>query len=49
MIRIRSQAGSDYDPSFVTETLREIQNSDTPSQDIQVDLLKDAAFQAYTG
>ena len=49
MIRIRSQASSDYDPSFVSETLREIQNSDTASQDIQVNLLKDIAVQAYLG
>jgi len=40
-------ASGDYDPSFVSETLREIQNSDTPSQDIQVNLLKDVAIQAY--
>jgi hypothetical protein len=48
VIRIRSQAsGSDYDPSLVTETLREIQNSNTPSQDIN--LLKDVAAQTYMG
>ena len=48
MIRTRSQAsGSDYDPSLVTETLKEIQNSDTPSQDI--DVLKDTAVTAYLG
>ena len=49
MIRILSQASSGYDPSLVSETLREIQNSDTPSQDIQVNLLKDTAVQAYMG
>ena len=49
MIRIRSQASGDYDPSFVSETLREIQNSDTPRQEVQVNLLKDAAVQAYMG
>ena len=47
MIRIRSQASGDYDPSFVTEVLREIQHSDTPNQDIN--LLKDVAAQAYVG
>ena len=44
---IRSQTSSDYDPSFVTEVLREIQHSDTPTQDIN--LLKDVAIQAYLG
>ena len=48
MIRIRSQASNDYDPSFVTEVLlEEIQHSDTPNQDIS--LLKDVAAQAYMG
>ena len=47
MIRIRSQANGDYDPSFVTEVLREIQYSNTPNQDIN--LLKDVAAQAYEG
>ena len=48
MIRIRSQASGDYDPSLVTEVLlTEIQYSDTPSQDIN--LLKDVAAQAYGG
>ena len=47
MIRIRSQASNDYDPSFVTEALREIQHSDIPNQDIN--LLKDVAVQAYLG
>jgi hypothetical protein len=47
MIRIHSQASSNYDPSFVTEALREIQYSDTPNQDIN--LLKDVAVQAYLG
>ena len=44
---IRSQTSSDYDPSFVTEVLREIRHSDTPTQDIN--LLKDVAIQAYLG
>ena len=44
---IQSQASSDYDPSLVTETLREIQYSDTPNQD--VNLLKDVAVQVYLG
>ena len=47
MIRIRSQASSDYDPSFVTEALKEIPNSDTPDQDLN--LLKDVAVQTYLG
>jgi hypothetical protein len=48
MIRIRSQASNKkYDPSLVTEALKEIQYSDTPTQDI--DLLKDVATQAYVG
>ena len=49
MIRITSssQASGDYDPSFVTEALKDIQYSDTPNQDI--DLVKDVAVQAYLG
>jgi hypothetical protein len=48
MLHIRSQAsGSDYDSSLVSETLKEIHNSDTPSQDIN--LLKDTAVVAYLG
>jgi hypothetical protein len=47
MIHIRSQASSDYDPSFVTEVLKEIQHSDISNQDIN--LLKDVATQAYVG
>ena len=44
---MRSQAYSDYDPSFVTEGLNEIQYSHTDHQD--VNLLKDVAVQAYLG
>ena len=47
MIRIRSQASGNYDPSFVTEALKDIQYSDTPNQDINI--LKDVAAQAYLG
>ena len=47
MIRMRSQASGEYDPSLVTEALKVIQYSDTPNQDI--DLLKDVATQAYVG
>jgi hypothetical protein len=48
MIRRRSQASGDYDPSFVTEVLlKDIQYSDTPKQDIN--LLKDVAVLAYLG
>ena len=46
-LEIRSQATSDYNPSFVTEALREMEYSDTPSQEI--DLLKDVAVQVYIG
>ena len=41
------QASGDYDPSLVTETLRDMQHSDIPNQDIN--LLKDVATQAYVG
>ena len=44
---IHSQTSSDYDPSFVTEALKEIQYSDTSNQDI--DMLKDVAAQVYLG
>ena len=44
---IRSQISSDYDPSFVTEALKEIQYSDTSNHDLN--LLKDVATQAYVG
>jgi hypothetical protein len=48
MIRtIRSQASGDYDPSFISEGIKEVQHSDTPNQDI--DLMKDVAVQAYLG
>ena len=47
MICIRSQASGDYDPSFVTEVLKEIQHSETPNQDIN--LLKDVAAVTYIG
>ena len=47
IVHICSQTSNDYDPSFVTETLGEIQNSDTPDQDIK--LLKDVAVLAYMG
>jgi hypothetical protein len=41
------QTSSDYDPSFVTEVLRDMQQSDIPNQD--VDLLKNVAAQVYVG
>ena len=44
---IRSQASGDYDPSFITEALKEVQHSDTSNQDIN--LLKDVAVTAYVG
>ena len=40
------QASGDYDPSFVTETLKEI-DSDIPDQ--HIDLLKDVAAMVYVG
>ena len=46
-LMIHSQASGDYDPSFVSEALREVEYSDTPNQEI--DLLKDIAAVAYTG
>ena len=42
-----SQASSNYDPSFVTEGIREVQYSDSPIQDIN--RLKDVAVEAYIG
>jgi hypothetical protein len=42
-----SQASNDYDPSFVTEGIREVQYSKTPDQDINQ--LKDVAVEAYIG
>ena len=47
VIRICSQASGDYDPSIVTEALRDIQYSDTPDQDIN--MLKDVAIQTFVG
>jgi hypothetical protein len=44
---VRYQATGEYDPSFVTESLRDIQHSATPKQD--ADLLKDVAATAYIG
>ena len=44
---IHFQASGNYDPSFVTEALKDMQHSDIPNQDI--DLLKDVAAQAYLG
>ena len=38
LIEIRSQAGGDYDSSFIKEVLREIDHFDTPIKDI--DLVK---------
>ena len=42
-----TQANGDYDPSLVSEALRQVEHSDSPSQDI--DLLKDVAAMAYVG
>ena len=42
-----AQANGDYDPSLVSEALRQIEHSDNPNQD--VDLLKDVAAMAYVG
>ena len=46
-LTIRSQASGDYDPSLVTEGLREIEYSDTSNKDTE--LLKDVAVAAYMG
>jgi len=42
-----AQANGDYDPSFVSEALKQIEYSDNPNQD--VGLLKDVAAMAYMG
>ena len=42
-----SQANGEYDPSFVSEALRQIEQHDDLNQN--VDLLKDVAAQAYVG
>ena len=42
-----TQANGDYDPSLVSEALRQVEHSDSPSQDI--DLLQDVAAMAYVG
>ena len=44
---LSAQANGDYDPSLVSEALRQIEHSDNPNQD--VDLLKDVAAMAYVG
>ena len=41
------QANGDYDPSFVSEALRQNEHDDNPNQDI--DLVKDIAAQTYMG
>ena len=46
-ICIHFQASGNYDPSFITEALKDMQHSDTSNQDIN--LLKDVAVQAYLG
>ena len=46
-LTIRPQASGDYDPSLVTEGLREIEYSDTSNKDTE--LLKDVAVAAYMG
>jgi hypothetical protein len=47
LLTIRSQASGDYDPSLVTEGLREIEYSDTSNKDTE--LLKDVAVATYVG
>jgi hypothetical protein len=42
-----AQENGDYDPSLVSEALRQIEHSDNPSQN--VDLLKDVAAMTYVG
>ena len=46
-LMIHSQASGDYDPSFVTEALRDIEHSETPDQDTE--LVKDVAIVTYMG
>ena len=41
------QEDGDYDPSLVSEALRQTEHTDHPNQDIE--LLKDVAAQAYIG
>ena len=41
------QANGGYDPSFVSEALRQIEDDDNPNKDVH--LLKDVAAQAYLG
>ena len=47
MTRIHSQASSDFDPSFVTEVLKEIQQSD--NQELEINRVKDVAALVYLG
>jgi hypothetical protein len=42
-----AQENGDYDPSLVSEALRQIEHADDPNQDIE--LLKDIAAMAYMG
>jgi hypothetical protein len=42
-----AQENGDYDPSLVSEALRQIEHTDNTNQDIE--LLKDIAAQAYVG
>jgi hypothetical protein len=42
-----AQENGDYDPSLVSEALRQIEHSDNPNQDI--DLLKDVAAHGVCG
>jgi hypothetical protein len=42
-----AQEKGDYDPSLVSEALRQIEHADDPNQDIE--LLKDIAAMAYMG
>ena len=42
-----AQENGDYEPSLVSEALRQIEHADDPNQDI--DLLKDIAAQTYVG
>ena len=42
-----TQENGAYDPSLVSEALRQIEHADKPNQD--VDLLKDVAAMTYVG
>ena len=42
-----TQENGDYDPSFVSEAMKQIEHAENPDKDIE--LLKDIAAQTYMG